>query len=398
MPDHNFPRSIWLIAGEESGDYLGAKLIGALKNRFGAENIMFSGVGGSFMEEEGFHSLFPMSDLSVMGITAVLGSLPRLIKRIKETAKAVIDAKPDLLIIIDSPDFTHRVAKAVRAELKDLPIIDYISPSVWAWREGRSAGMKPYVDHILAILPFEPAVHELLGGPKCTYVGHPLIERLDEFRPKEGERSDYKEGDLQLVVLPGSRRTEVDYLMDVFGQAVHQFIGMFRRETGRNVQVTLPAVSHMGTKIRELVQSWDDKPNIVTGEEAKLAAFRSAHVALAASGTVTLELALSHIPMVVAYKVSKIEEAIGSLLIKAQSIVLPNLILEENVVPEYIQKQCNPPTLALALSRISQETASRNKQLKAFDRLDSLMSVAPETPSQRAVQVIERVFREHNNS
>ncbi len=179
------PLRIALVAGEHSGDQLGCRLMRALSEAR-SERIAFSGVGGEAMAAEGLASLFPISDIAVMGVLPVLARLPKLIARIRQTAAAIVAARPDALVIIDSPDFTHRVARRVRAAIPDLPIVDYVSPSVWAWRPGRAKAMRAYVDCVLALLPFEPDAYVRLGGPRCVYVGHPLIERLKELRPSDG--------------------------------------------------------------------------------------------------------------------------------------------------------------------------------------------------------------------
>ena len=179
------PWRIALVAGEVSGDQLGFKLMRALREA--NPGVAFMGVGGDAMTAEGLSSLFPMSDIAVMGILPVLARLPTLLARIRATADAIIAARPDALVIIDSPDFTHRVARRVRAALPGLPVVDYVSPTVWAWRPGRARKMRGYVDTVLALLPFEPEAHRRLGGPDCVYVGHPLIERLSELRPDAGE-------------------------------------------------------------------------------------------------------------------------------------------------------------------------------------------------------------------
>jgi len=382
------PLKIWIVSGEESGDQLGAKLMRALKARFGAERLRFGGVGGRAMEAEGLKSLFPLEDIAVMGIVAVIGRLPTVLNRIRVTANAVVAANPDILIIIDSPDFTHRVAKAVRKRAPQIPVIDYVSPSVWAWRPGRAAKMRAYVDHLLALLPFEPDAHKRLGGPPTTYVGHPLIERVSEFRPTAGERNFHKDGPLNLLVLPGSRRSEVSRLIDTFGETLM----LVQQRSSRPFEVTLPAVPHLAQEIRERTASWSVKPRIVEGEAAKWQAFRSADAALAASGTVTLELGLSGIPMVVAYKVSKIEALILRPLIKAQSIVLTNLVLGENAIPELIQEDCTPETLAAALLPLLSETPERRAQEEALRRLDELMRIGDEVPSERAARIVDEVL------
>ena len=373
---------IWLIAGEESGDQLGAKLMQALRARLGDE-VRFAGVGGSRMEAEGLRSLFPLSDIAVMGITAVLARLPSLLRRVYGTVDAAITARPDALVIIDSPDFTHAVAKRVRRGLPDLPIINYVSPSVWAWRPGRARRMRPYVDHVLALKPFEPVAHRRLGGPACTYVGHPIIERLTELRPGAGERRPLGTGPLDLLVLPGSRHSEISRLMEPFGAALRLVMDRLPQP----VEVTLPAVPHLLDEIKERSRSWPVSPRIVLGEAEKFAAFRRAQVALAASGTVTLELALSGVPMVVAYKVSKLEEQL-KYFINVPSIVLTNLILGENVIPERVQWDCTPEKLAQALRPLCEDTPERRRQIEAFGRLDVLMSTGAEAPSERAARIV----------
>ncbi|WP_262296919.1 lipid-A-disaccharide synthase [Microvirga sesbaniae] len=389
----NEPLTIWIVSGEESGDQLGAKLMRSLKARLGSDRLHFGGVGGHAMEGEGLKSLFPLEEIAVMGFSAVIARLPSIVKRIRLTADAVVAAEPDMLVIIDSPDFTHRVAKAVRRRAPHIPIIDYVSPSVWAWRPGRAPKMRAYVDHLLALLPFEPAAHERLGGPPTTYVGHPLIERLADIRPVPGERGGAGDEPLKLLVLPGSRRSEVSRLMEPFGEAM----ALLRERSPRPFEVTIPAVAHLAQDIRARAKSWRVQPRIVEGEGAKWAAFREADAALAASGTVTLELGLSGVPMVVAYRVSKIEEVL-KYLIKAPSIVLTNLVLGENVIPELIQWDCTPDKLADALLPLLHDSPERRRQLAAFGKLDELMRIGDEVPSERAARIVEEVLASHRNA
>jgi len=386
--DRDGPLTIWIVAGEESGDQLGAKLMRALKAQNGAERLRFGGVGGHAMAQEGLASLFRLEDIAVMGFSAVINRLPTILHRIRQTVKAVVAANPDILIIIDSPDFTHRVAKGVRKRAPQIPIVDYVSPSVWAWRPRRALTMRAYVDHLLALLPFEPEAHRRLGGPPTTYVGHPLIERLAEIRPASGERGAAHGEPLNLVVLPGSRRSEVSRLMEPFGQA----LDILRQTSPRSFDVTIPAVPHVADEIAQRAKSWSVIPKIVKGEAAKWAAFRSADAALAASGTVTLELGLSGVPMIVAYRVSKIEEIL-KYLIKAHSIVLTNLVLGENVIPEFIQWDCTPDKLAEALLPLLADTPERRRQEQAFAKLDGLMRIGDEMPSERAARVVFETLR-----
>ena len=217
---------IFLIASEESGDRLGAPLIAAIRHRAQGQ-VHFSSIGGAHMAAEGVPSLFPLGDLAIIGFAAIPASLPKILRRIREAADAVISAKPDALVIIDSPEFTHRVAKRVRAKLPEISIIDYVCPSVWAWRPGRARAMRSYVDHVLALLPFEPKVMAELAGPPCTYVGHPLIERLDELRPKDLEKRLRFADPPLLLVLPGSREGEIRRMAAVFGAAVARVVEQF---------------------------------------------------------------------------------------------------------------------------------------------------------------------------
>jgi lipid-A-disaccharide synthase len=376
------PLRVALVAGEHSGDQLGFKLMRALREERSGD-VTFSGVGDEAMEAEGLKSLFPISDIAVMGILPVLARLPTLLARIRRTAEAIIADRPDVLIIIDSPDFTHRVARRVRAALPNLPIVDYVSPSVWAWRPGRAKAMRTYVDCVLALLPFEPEAYRRLGGPRCIYVGHPLIERLGELRPNADEpRRPASEPPL-IVVLPGSRRSEVTRLMADFGGA----LAALRQSIGP-VSVVLPTLPHIEREVRALAARWPEPPTITLGEAAKYAAFRAAHASLAASGTVTLELALAGVPMVGAYKVSLLEEQL-KYLIKVPSILLPNLILGERAIPEKLQKDCAPATLTEAMVAIVRDGPARSAQLEALSRLDRLMALpdggAPSAHAARAV-------------
>ena len=382
------PLRVALVAGEHSGDQLGFKLMRALKEARG-DDIAFSGVGGEAMEAEGLTSLFPMSDVAVMGILPVLARLPTLLARIHETAQAIVAASPDVLVIIDSPDFTHRVARRVRAALPKLPIVDYVSPSVWAWRPGRARAMRAYVDCVLALLPFEPEAYRRLSGPRCVYVGHPLIERLDELRPNAGEARDRASAPPLIVALPGSRRSEVTRLMADFGGA----LATLRQSVGP-VSVVLPTLPHIEGEVRALAARWPEPVTIAVGEKAKYSAFRAARASLAASGTATLELALAGVPMVGAYKVSLIEEQL-KYLIKVPSILLPNLILGERAIPEKLQKDCSPASLGAALGEIVRDGPARSRQLEALSRLDLLMALpdggAPSVHAAHAVlETIER--------
>ncbi|HSG96005.1 MAG TPA: lipid-A-disaccharide synthase, partial [Afifellaceae bacterium] len=250
------PLKVALIVGEESGDQLGAGLIDAIRAR--VPRAQFIGVAGERMIARGMSTLFPVSDISVMGFAAVIGRLPRIFRHIRRTALDVVAARPDILVIIDSPGFTHSVAERVARRLPDLPIVNYVSPSVWAWKPWRARRMARIMDHVLALLPFEPAVHQRLGGPPCTYVGHPLIERLDELRPAPGERPPL-DTEPTLLVLPGSRRSEIRRLMKPFGAALAKLAAARKRAGHPGLTVLLPAVAHLRDEIAERAASWPVK-------------------------------------------------------------------------------------------------------------------------------------------
>lgn len=374
--------TLFLIATEESGDRLGAQLMQALKRRLGGE-VRFEGVGGRAMAEEGLTSMFAIGDLQIIGFTAVARQLPMLLRRIREAADGVAAVRPDALVIIDSPDFTHRVARRVRARHPTIPIVNYVSPTVWAWRSGRAKAMRQYVDHVLALLPFEPQSHRDLGGPPCSYVGHPLIEQLASLRPNEEERARRDASPPVLLVLPGSRSSEIRHHMDVFGETLRGL-----HTAGVSFEAVLPTMPHLLAAVETGVAGWPIRPRIVIGEAEKRAAFRIARAALAKSGTVTLELALSRVPMVTAYRVGAVEAAIARRLLKVSSVILANLVIGENVVPEYLQQDCTAEKLAPAVRDVLGDTPVRQRQLDAFERIDSIMMTDARAPSEKAADIV----------
>jgi lipid-A-disaccharide synthase len=375
-------RKIFLIATEESGDRLGANLMKVLRQRLGGA-VHFEGVGGRAMAREGLMSLFPIEELSIIGLAAVVRELPKILGLIKETAAVVAEVSPDILVIIDSPDFTHRVARRVRARDPAIPIVNYVSPTVWAWRPGRARAMRKYVDHVLALLPFEPEAYQRLRGPPCSYVGHPLTEQLSALRPNAQEAARRVGRPPVLLVLPGSRRSEIRHHMDVFGQAV----GRLQQE-GVAFELVLPTMPHLQEAVVEAVKGWPIQPQVVIGEQEKRAAFRNAHAALAKSGTVTLELALAGVPMVTAYRTGSVEAWILRRAIKVNSVILANLVIGENVVPEFLQQDCTPEKLAAALREVLGDSELRRKQVEAFAKIDSIMSTGNQPPSVRAANIV----------
>jgi lipid-A-disaccharide synthase len=379
------PIRLFLIAGEHSGDALGGKLIEALR-KLSPRPLELGGVGGELMAAQGCPSLFPLTELAVMSLVDVIPRLPNIWRRIRMTAEAARAFHPDAVVILDSPEFTHQVAKRIRRKDPSIPIVDYVSPSVWAWRPWRARSMHRYVDHILGILPFEPEVHRRLGGPPCSYVGHPLIEKLDWIDALDPEplrkRLGIAKGTPVLVVLPGSRSSEVKRLMAPFGEAL-----TLLAETSEPFEVVLPAVDSVRPLIEEGIGEWTIKPHLVSGEADRFASFKLARAGLAASGTVTLELALTGTPMVVAYRADALAVRIRFMLI-AHSVVLPNLILGENLFPELLQDDCSGDKLAEALLSLMAASKEREKQLEAVKRVRDCVQDEGAPPSERAARIV----------
>ncbi|GAB5377124.1 MAG: lipid-A-disaccharide synthase [Acuticoccus sp.] len=370
------PLKVAIFAGEESGDQLGGALMGALN---AVRSVTWRGVGGTAMLGEGLDPVFPMDDIAVNGFDAIVRRLPQLLGKIREAADSVVDFAPDVLVIVDAPEFNQRVATRVRRRAPGLPIVNYVSPSVWAWRPGRARAMRPHVDLLLALFPFEPAVHEELGGPRCVYVGHPLFERARRDAPPDGDA---------LLVLPGSRRGEIERLMAPFGEAAALAAG--------ERPIRLLAVPHLRDRLSELAADWPRPPEILSGPGAKETAFAGARAALAASGTVTLELAAMRVPMVVAYRLDAIGKLIKWLhpvvkIVRAPSMVLTNIILGRNAIPAFLEEEVTPPALSAALRPLLDGGTERAAQEVTFGELAAAMAVAGSPAEEAAAAVLSLV-------
>jgi lipid-A-disaccharide synthase len=274
------------------------------------------------------------------------------------------------------------VARKVRAAAPHIRIVDYVSPSVWAWRPWRAKAMRRYVDHVLALLPFEPDAHMRLGGPPCTYVGHPVTEIAGRLRPNAQEQVRRDGKPPTVLLLPGSRGGEVRRMLPVFGEAVHLAVKT------APLDIVLPTVPHLAQRIAEATAGWQIRPRIVVDQEDKWAAFRVARAALAASGTVTLELAVAGVPTIVSYRISLLEEAVARLMIKTPTIVLANLVLGENIMPEILQRRATPENLATALVSIVEPSAQRQRQLAAFAKFDTVMGIGRDAPATLAAEIV----------
>lgn len=375
---------VMLVAGEPSGDALGAPLIAALRTRFG-DALTITGVGGALMEGEGLRSLFSMSDLAVMGFAEVLPRVPAIFRRLAQTEAAARGARPDVLVTIDAPGFNFRLAKRLRGS--GIPIVHYVAPTVWAWRPGRAKTAAKLLDHLLALFPFEPPYFVREGLP-CTYVGHPAVGQTADAAAGASFRSRHgiEPGDTLLAVLPGSRSGELARHLPVFGAALERLASR-----GMAVRAVVPTLAHLAAGLREVVSTWPVETSVIEGEAERLAAFAAADAALAVSGTVTLELGLARVPMVVAYRAHPVSALIARRLVKVPHVSLPNLVLGSGVVPEFLLGDCTPDALATALADILVDPVRRATQSRALGDVFEKLSLGDGGSSQRAAGVVAEV-------
>nr|WP_321253034.1 lipid-A-disaccharide synthase [uncultured Ruegeria sp.] len=377
---------VFLVAGEPSGDRLGGALMEGLKTL--VPDVEFDGVGGPLMQAQGLNSRFPMAELSVMGLVEVLPKFFHLKRRISETAQAVLDTQPDVLITIDSPDFSLRVAKLVKAG-SNIRTVHYVAPSVWAWRPGRADKMAKVIDHVLALLPFEPP-YMTKAGMECDFVGHPVVnEPIATDTDISDFRNAYDLGEAPiLLALPGSRRGEVERLAPVFGEALSLFL-----RDHPDMRVVVPAVAHIVDTVREQIRSWPGEPVVIDPRELeadqaasrKRAAFASADVALAASGTVSLELAAQSTPMVIAYKLTWLTQKMAERMVKLDTVTLVNLVSDTRTVPECLLDDCRPDKIAAALSKVMEVPEAQQEAMAlTMDRLGR----GGEAPGLRAARAV----------
>ena len=352
---------VFLIAGEPSGDRLGAALMAGLKAL--APGVEFHGIGGPLMQAEGLQSLFPMQELSVMGIAEVLPKYFHLKRRIREAAAAALAAQPAALITIDSPDFCLRVAALVKAARPDLRTIHYVAPSVWAWRPGRAAKMARVIDHVLALLPFEPP-YMTAAGMTCDFVGHPVV--AEPLAPPEAAAAMRAEGPGPLMlVLPGSRRGEVTRLAGVFGETLAQV-----QAARPGLRVALPTLPAIAGLVGDVTAQWPLRPEIITDLGRKRTAFAAADVALAASGTVSLELAANDCPMVIAYDMHPLSMWLMRRMALMDTVTLVNLVAESRTVPDFLGADCRPDRIAPALLALLEDRHAQDQAMRlTMDRL-----------------------------
>lgn len=386
------PLRIAIVAGEESGDLLGADLVAGLRAATG-RSVELVGVGGPHLQALGLETLFDPGEISLMGIAAVLTRLPQLLRRIGQAAAAVVAAKPDCLITIDVPDFSLRVAKKVRDAEPGLPTVHYVCPSVWAWRPQRAPRMAAYVDHVLCLLPFEVGELARLNGPPATYVGHRLAHEPRLRAAAERQRSTpprEPRDPATLLVLPGSRRDEVSRLLDPFRETIDILTAR-----GTRLRVLLPTVPHVEGLVRAATAGWSVAPEIVTTVDDKYRAFGEADAALAASGTVTLELALGRVPTLACYKADLLMRGAYS-MIGIWTASLPNLVADSPVVPEFYDHFVRPGMLARHLELLLAETPARAAQIAGFDRIADAMATDRPSGAIAAEAVLSTIDRRRN--
>lgn len=383
-------RKIFLVAGEASGDLLGASLMEGL--RAVEPGVRFCGVGGARMEEQGMQSLFPMEELSVMGVAEVLPRLRNILKRIDETARAVEREQPDAVVTIDSPDFCFRVIAKLKSRGVNAPCIHYVAPSVWAWRPGRAKKVAKFLDHLLALLPFEPPYFEK-EGLGCTFVGHPVVESFADtgdgaaFRKRHGIDAGRK----LLCMLPGSRRSELAHLLPIFTVAAQLL-----KKKHPDLAVAVPTLPHLVPTLEQAFDGIDIAPLVVTGVKERNDCFAAADVALAASGTVALELAMQGTPAVIGYRVSPLTGLIGRMLIKTPYASLVNIIEGREVTREFIQQNCTPEKLYTELDSLISDTARAAEQRAAYRlALEKLGLGNPESPGMKAAKAVLEVIEKN---
>ncbi|EBA02929.1 lipid-A-disaccharide synthase [Rhodobacterales bacterium HTCC2150] len=386
MKDVNAP-VFFLVAGEPSGDRLGAALMKGLREL--VPDVVFHGVGGVEMQAAGLNSIFPMDELSVMGLAEILPKYFALKRRIKQTAEAVIELSPDALITIDSPDFSFRVAKQVKAA-SDIRTVHYVAPTVWAWRPGRVAKLQGVIDQMLALFPFEPK-YWADSSIQCDFVGHPIVAEVAANPADLPAVIDEKRK--TLVVLPGSRKSEIKRLAPIFGAAIHKI-----KAVHPDLQITVAAARSVANELTQQMESWPagcllfdpSGMSVETAEAQKRAIYAQADFALAASGTVSLELAAANTPMVVAYDLAPLSRIIMRRLYRQDTVTLVNLISDTRHVPEFLLENCTPDKITKGVTSLMNSDQVQMRQRDAMSDTMAALGQGGEAPGLRAAKAILR--------
>lgn len=383
------PPLIYIIAGEPSGDLLGGRLMAALKARTGGD-IRFAGIGGETMRGEGLDSLFPMAELSIMGLVEVLPRIPKILRRVRQTLADIEAKRPDVLVTIDSWGFTGRIQKGCQHRRPDLPRVHYVAPMVWAWKPKRARKLAKILDLLMTLLPFEPPYFER-EGLKAVHVGHPVVEGGADkgdgtaFRARHGIAADAP----VLVALPGSRHSETARLLPVFAEALRLLAA---RHPGLTVAV--PTVETVADDVRRAVAAWPLPTLVVEGRDEKYDCFAAGTVALAASGTVAMELALAGLPTIITYRMSALTAFIARRFFgfKIKWATLVNMVLDRAVMPEFLQEECRPEALAEAVSALLADPADRAARKQAMREAVVALGYGGESPGDRAAATVLEVI------
>ncbi|UEM23888.1 lipid-A-disaccharide synthase [Skermanella mucosa] len=382
---------IFLIAGEPSGDLLGARLMAALKRRADGP-VRFAGIGGERMIAEGLDTLFPLHELSLMGIAELVPKLPNLIRRLAQTAAEIRRRRPEVVVTIDAPDFCFRIAKRLKGQ--GIPFVHYVAPSVWAWRAGRARKVARVLDHLLALLPFEPPYFEREGLP-CTFVGHPIVE--GGAASGDGPRFRAVHGiaptDRLLTVLPGSRRSEISRLLPVFRETIGRLAPRYP-----DLVIAVPTVPHVRDSVASEISRWPVRTILVEGDQGKYDAFAASEAALAASGTVALELALARLPAVIAYRMHPVTIGLYRRFIRVKYANLVNIMLDRMLVPELLQENCTPEKLDAALTKLLDDPEARREQRDGVAEVARWLGLGGPPPSERAADVVLAVVKGRNGA
>ena len=384
---------IFIIAGEDSGDKLGSAIIDSLREAFDG-SINFVGIGGNGMMNRGLDSIFPMSDLSVMGLVEIALQYPNLKNRLNQTIQSILDEKPDILLTIDAPEFCFRVAKKIKLSNKNIPIAHYVAPSVWAWRPNRAKKISEFVDHILALFPFEPRYFRDVGI-KCDFVGHPIVtESLADEESIAEFKNEYSLADEPIILcLPGSRKSEIDRLMPVFGETLEKFSNIL--PSARFVLPSTPNIyeyskKYLGSMPKDVIFLSPEKIGIDKYLKFKKASFKISSLALAASGTVSLELAANNTPMVIGYDMGFLSRQIIGLMLKTETVNLVNLITGNRNIPECLGANFKSENLFLEMVRVY---SNNQNQIKDFRTTMDLLGQNNEPPNDRAANSLLKFCR-----
>lgn len=371
---------IFLVAAEASADGLGARLMRALKEETGGR-VRFAGVGGPAMAGEGLVSMVPFGELNIMGIVEIVPHIARVLRRVRETITAAKAMQPDAVVTIDAPAFSFRVQKKLKGS--GALLVHYVAPTVWAWRPRRAKMIAGFLDHLLCILPFELPYFEKVGLP-ASFVGHSVVEQDGIVPDGTGFRARHGLGDAPvLCVLPGSRVGEVSRLLPVFGETVRLLVA-----ERPSLRIVVPTMASVAPLVKAAVAGWPGSPVVVESIEEKHHAFAAATTALAASGTVNLELAVAGVPFTIAYRVSRLSYAIGRMMVKVPSIVMTNILLERNVIAEFLQDKCRPELIAVEVDRLLGDPEARRAQAEASAEAARLLGRGGPPPSTRAAKIL----------